>query len=158
MPELSRIPDQLQSLFSGQGFSQRHGVALPFVTVDPEGYPRAALLSFGEVRAISRRELVVAVRAGSRTAANLIRRRVAMLYYLGRHSAIWVQVRAGRGHVSTADPERHIFPLSVVRVKVDEAGAGEEGGSLLTGPIFTVAEPDRIFSEQLFEELGREEK
>jgi len=158
MSQPARIPEQLQLLFSGEGFAQRHGVALPFVTVDPEGYPRAALLSFGEVRARSRRELVVAVRAGSHTAANLIRRRAAMLYYLGRHCAIWVQVRAGQGRSSTSDPERQIFPLSVVRVKVDEAGPGEEGVSLLTGPIFTAAEPDRIFSEQLFEELGREEE
>ena len=157
MAEGTRIPDPLQVLFSGEGFAQRHGVALPFVTVDPEGYPRAALLSFGEVRARSRRELVVAVRAGSHTAANLIRRRTAMLYYLGRHCAMWVQVRAGRGHSSATDPERQIFPLTVVRVKVDEAGS-EEGASLLTGPIFTTAEPDRIFSERLFEELGREEQ
>ncbi len=69
-----------------------------------------------------------------------------------------MQVRAGRGPPSASDPERQIFPLSVVRVKVDEAASGEEGASLLTGPIFTAAEPDRIFSEQLFEELGREEQ
>ncbi len=81
-----------------------------------------------------------------------------MLYHLGRHSAVWVQASAGRGHVSTSDPERQIFPLSVVRVKVDEAGSGERSVLLLTGPIFTAAEPDRIFSGQLFEKLGREEK
>jgi hypothetical protein len=158
MAESTRIPDQLQVLLSGEGFAQHHGVALPFVTVDPQGFPRAALLSFGEVRARSRKELVVAVRAGSHTAANLIRRRTAMLYYLGRNCAMWVQARAGRGHACASDPERQIFPLSVVRVKVDEAGSGEGDASLLTGPIFTTAEPDRIFSEQLFEELGREEQ
>src|SRR5215471_3924896 len=151
MSDLERLPRDLEALFSGEGFSARHGIAIPFVTVDPEGYPRAALLSFGEVRAVSRRELVVAVRAGSHPAANLIRRRVAMLYYLGRHTVIWVQARAGRGHVSTSDPERQIFPLSVVRVKIDQADAGEQGASLLTGPILTVAEPDRLFSEELFE-------
>src|ERR1700730_4391632 len=126
MAESTRLPDQLQVLFSGEGFEQRHGVALPFVTVDPEGYPRAALLSFGEVRARSREELSVAVRTGSHTAANLIRRRSAMLFYRARRRAIWVQARAGRGHTCACDPDRQIFPLSVVRVKVDSAGP-EEG-------------------------------
>ena len=157
MAELERMPQDLEALFSGKGFAARHGVALPLVTVDPEGYPRAALLSFGEVRALSRRELSVAVRTGSHTAANLIRRRMAMLYYLSRNRAVWVQARVGRGRTSSCDPERQIFPLSVVRVKVDEAGSGEGSSSLLTGPLFTASDPDRIFSDCLFEELGRGE-
>jgi hypothetical protein len=155
MPEFERMPQDLEALFSGEGFTARHGVALPLVTVDPEGYPRAALLSFGEVRARSRREFAIAVRAGGHTAANLIRRRAAMLYYLARSRAVWIQLQAGRGHASTCDPERQIFPLSVVRVKIDVTGPEEGPVALLTGPIFTTSDPDRIFSRRLFEELGR---
>ncbi len=153
---LERMPRELEALFSGEGFAARHGVALPFVTVDPEGYPRAALLSFGEIRARSRKELAVAVRAGSHTAANLIRRKTAMFSYLARGSAVWVQVRAGRGRMSTFDSGRQIFPLTVVGVKVDAAGPEEGDAELLTGPIFTTAHPDRVFSAPLFEELGRD--
>jgi hypothetical protein len=154
MSELERMPRDLETLFPGQGFAARQGLALPLVTVDPEGYPRAALLSF-EVRAHSRERLAVAVRAGTHTAANLIRRRTAMLYYLSRRRAVWVQACVGRGRNSICDPDRQIFPLSVVRVKIDEP-AGEEGSvSLLTGPLFTAADPERIFSFSLFEELGR---
>ena len=156
MSEFERMPKDLAALFSGEGFAARHGVALPFVTVDPEGYPRASLLSFGEVRARSREELSVAVRTGSHTAANLIRRRSAMLFYLARRRAIWVQARAGRGHTCACDPDRQIFPLSVVRVKVDAAGPEEGAAELLTGPIFTTGDADRIFSAGLFDELGRE--
>ncbi len=154
--EFERMPRDLETLFSGEGFAARHGVALPFVTVDPEGYPRAALLSFGEVRARSRSELTVAVRIGSHTAANLIRRKTALLTYLARGHAIWVQVRAGRGRTSACDPERQIFPLSVVRVKIDSTGPEEGSAELLTGPIFSAGDPDRIFSPVLFDELGRE--
>ncbi|HKD10909.1 MAG TPA: hypothetical protein VKE50_02495 [Thermoanaerobaculia bacterium] len=153
--ELERMPRELEALFSGEGFAARHGVALPFVTVDPEGYPRAALLSFGEIRARSRQELTVAVRAGSHTAANLIRRRTAMISYLARGHAVWVQVRAGRGRTSMFDPDRQIFPLTVVRVKIDAAGPEEGDAELLTGPILTTSHPERIFSAPLFEELGK---
>ena len=132
--ETDQMPRDLAALFSGEGFSARHGVALPFVTVDPEGFPRAALLSFGEIRARSRRELVVAVRAGSHTAANLIRRKTAMIVYLSRGHAVWLQARAGRGRACAMDPERQIFPLTVVRVKVDAAGPEEGNAELLTGP------------------------
>lgn len=99
---------------------------------------------------------MVAVRTGSLTAANLIRRRAALLYYLDRHRAVWVQVRAGRGHTASCDSERQIFPLSVVRVKVDAAGPEEGSVELLTGPIFTASNPERLFSVRLFEELGHE--
>jgi hypothetical protein len=154
--ELERMPKELEALFSGEGFAARHGVALPFVTVDPEGYPRAALLSFGEIRARSRQKLAVAVRTGSHTAANLIRRRTAMIFYLARGNAVWLQVRAGRGRTCMFDPNRQIFPLTIVRVKSDAAGPDEGDAQLLTGPILTSSQPDRIFSVPLFEELGRE--
>jgi hypothetical protein len=79
-----------------------------------------------------------------------------LLFYLSRHRAVWLQVRAGRGRTSSCDPERQIFPLSVVRVKVDSAGSEEGVVELLTGPIFTASDPEQIFSIGLFEELGQE--
>lgn len=156
MADLVKLPPDLMSLFAGKGFASRHGLVLPLVTVDHEGYPRTALLSFGEIRARSRCELAVAVQAGSHTAANLIRRPAALLSYLGRHRAVWVQVRAGRGHTCASDPEKQIFPLSIVRVKIDAANPAEGPVTLLSGPIFTASEPERVFSAQLFEELGQD--
>ena len=149
------MPRDLEILFSGKGFAERHGCALPFVTVDPGGYPRAALLSFGEVRAHSGKRLSVAVRTRSHTAANLIRRPQAMLYYMSRGGCVLVQARAGHGRACDCDPDRQIFPLSVFRVKVDRASLQEGPVEILTGPLFSAAEPDRIFSQPLFEELGK---
>jgi hypothetical protein len=157
MSEFSKMPRDLETLFSGRGFAERHGCAIPLVTVDPGGFPRAALLSFGEVRAHSCRQLAVAVRTRSHTAANLIRRQQAMLYYLGRDYCAFVQARAGRGRACDCDQERQIFPLSVFRVKVDEPGPEEGDVEILTGPLFSAANPDRIFSQPLFDELGKTE-
>jgi hypothetical protein len=155
MPELEKMPRDLEILFSGKGFTERHGCALPLITVDAGGYPRAALLSFGEVRAHSGKRLSIAVRTRSHTAANLIRRPQAMLYYIGRHFCVVVQARAGHGRSCDCDPERQIFPLSVFRVKVDRAATREGPVEILTGPLFSAAQPDHIFSQPLFDELGK---
>ena len=156
--EVDRLPAEIQFALSGAGFRARRRLALPFLTVDPGGFPRAALLTLGEVRAQSRTLLAVAVRAGSRTAANLIRRKTAMLFYLARNKAVWVQGKAGRGRVSAVDPDRQIFPLTVVRVKVDRPLPEEGAVALAGGPTFTSGGADRMFSEELFEELGRRDR
>jgi hypothetical protein len=153
--EVDRLPVEIQFALSGAGFRARRRLALPFLTVDPGGFPRAALLTLGEVRAQSRTLLSVAVRAGSRTAANLIRRKTAMLLYLARNKAVWVQAKAGRGRVSAFDPDRQIFPLAVTRVKVDRPLTEEGAVALAGGPTFTAVGAERLFSPELFEELGR---
>ena len=80
MPEYSRLPRQLEETLSGKAFRERKRLALPFLTIDPEGFPRAALLTLSEVRALSRDQVSVAVQSGSRTAANLIRRQKAAIF------------------------------------------------------------------------------
>ena len=155
MPEFDRLPRELEEVLSGRAFRERKRLALPFLTIDPEGFPRAALLTFSEVRAISRSELCVAVQSGSRTAANLIRRQKAALYYLARHCVAWIQATAGHGRVCDSDPERQIFPLAVFRVKLDRGRAREESVELLSGPTYTSPDGPELFSEELFAELAR---
>lgn len=155
MAESNRLPPELAALFSGRAFRSRSRAVLPFLTVDPEGFPRAALLTFGEIRATSGRKFAVAVQSGSRTAANLIRRKNATLLYLARNRAMWVQASAGRGRTCDCDCSRQIFPLEIVRVKVDRPSPKEEKVSLAAGPVFSARDGAALFSEELFEELGR---
>jgi hypothetical protein len=154
MPEFDQMPRELADILSGRGFRARKRLALLFLTMDPEGFPRAALLTLSEVRATSRTEVCVAVRAGSRTAANLIRRQKAALCYMARNLVAWIQATAGHGRACDADPERQIFPLAVFRVKVDRAAAHEAGVKILSGPTFSAPDGREIFSEELFAELG----
>src|SRR6185369_1103291 len=151
--EFDRLPKELEEILSGTGFRARKRLALPFLTIDPEGFPRAALLTLSEVRANSRQGLCIAVQAGSHTAANLIRRQKAALYYLARSWTAWIQATAGHGRTSDADPERQIFPLSVFRVKVDRAGLREAEVGLTSGPTFAARGSRPLFSQELFEEL-----
>ena len=128
-------------------------MVLPLVTVDPEGFPRAALLTAGEVRALSAGSISVAVLAGSRTALNLIRRRQATLLYMQRNLAASIRLRAGRGRTSRHDPDRTIFPLAVFRVRIDAAGKREGKVALVAGPLFGGADALSLFSDELFSEL-----
>ncbi|MFY9550600.1 MAG: hypothetical protein WAU32_05565 [Thermoanaerobaculia bacterium] len=155
MPELQRIPRDLHAALGGEGFRRRRRLVLPLLTTDPEGFPRVALLTLGEVRANSVSELAVAVRAESRTAFNLVRRGTATLLYLHRAITASVQARAGRGRVSSTDPGRRVFPLSVERVRVDRPTQEEGDVELLTGPTFAGSDASDLFSEELFAELGK---
>jgi hypothetical protein len=155
MPEFDRLPRVLVEILSGKAFRARKHLALPLLTIDPEGFPRAALLTPSEVRATSPTDLRVAVQAKSLTAANLIRRQKAALYYLAANRVAWIQASAGHGRVCDADPDRQIFPLAVFRVKVDHPSLREGAARLLCGPTFSDADGAGLFSEELFEELGR---
>lgn len=155
MAEFDRMPRELEEALSGEAFRRRRRLVLPLLTTDPEGYPQAALLTLSQVRATSARGLAVAVSAGSRTALNLIRRGEATLLYMARGVAASIQARAGRGRACEADPDRQLFPLSVVRVRLDRPSPGEADVALLTGPTFTGSDGGRLFSDELFTELGK---
>jgi len=155
MRELDRLPGEVARALGGEAFRRRRRVVLPLLTTDPEGYPRAALLTPGEVRVLSPTRLAVAVLATSRTALNLIRRRRATLLYLHRTMAASVQARVGRGRVCARDPERHLFPLVVQRVRIDRPADSEADVHLLAGPTFAGPGARLLFSQELFEDLGR---
>jgi hypothetical protein len=148
------MPRDLHAALAGEGFRRRRRIVLPLLTTDPEGFPRVALLTMAEVRANSASELSVAVRAGSRTDFNLVRRGSATLLYLHRRLTASVQARAGRGRVCAADPARRVFPLKVERVRIDRPAAEEGQVALLTGPTFGGADANGLFSDELFDELG----
>jgi hypothetical protein len=153
--DLERMPRELQRVLAGEGFRRRRRQVLPLLTTDPGGFPRVALLTLAEVRATSSNALCVAVRAGSRTDFNLVRRGTATLLYLHRLLSASVQARAGRARVCGADPGRRLFPLAVERVRIDRPDAAEGRVALLTGPTFGGPDAAALFSDELFAELGK---
>lgn len=154
MQEWTALPPDLERTLAGEAFRKRRRIVLPFLTSDPEGFPRAALLTAGEVRALSATGVAVAVLASSRTALNLIRRRRATLLYMQRNVAASIRLRAGRGRMSRHDPERTLFPLAVFRVRLDRPPARERGVALLAGPTFGGSGAASVFSEELFAEMA----
>jgi hypothetical protein len=108
----------------------------------------------GEVRAGSPVRMAVAVMAGSRTAFNLVRRGTATVLYLFRRTTASIQARAGHARVCRTDPRRRLFPLDVESVRLDQPAQGEQDVALLMGPTFGGRDSARLFSDELYEELG----
>jgi len=152
--ESKRLSAGLTRLLGGEGFEARRKLAIPLLTCDPQGTPRAALLSFSEVRALSPTRLAVAVSSGSRTEANLIRRRGATVLLLDAGAAVSIRSRAAKGRPSASLPEKKLFPLTVISVKHDAPLEGEAGIALANGPRFAGPSAEGIFSPSLFDELG----
>ena len=115
---------------------------------------RSSSQSAGEVRVNSDSDFTVAVRGGSRTEVNLVRRGTATLLYMHRGVTAYLQARAGRGRVSRSDPARRLFPLKVEGVRLDRPAPEEGDVRLLTGPTFGGAGASALFSDELFDELG----
>lgn len=153
--ELDRLSSELQAALAGDLFRRRVRLVLPLLTTDPSGFPRPTLLTPGEVRANSATRISVAVRATSRTATNLIRRPAATLLYLHGTLTASIQARVGRARVCELDPDRQIFPLQVFRVRLDRPDPSEGAVALSAGPRFGGRDADRLFSPEMFEELGR---
>jgi hypothetical protein len=150
VPESKNLPAGLKRLLGGEGFDARRKLSISLLTC----IPRAALLSFSEIRALSPSRLAVAVSSGSRTEANLIRRRGATILFLDSGMAMSIRAQAGKGRPSMSLPEKKIFPLSVVSVKDDAPLEGEGGVALASGPRFAGPGAEAIFSPALFDELG----
>lgn len=154
MPESTKLSPELVRLLGEDGFRARRKLAIPLLTCDPEGAPRAALLALSEIRALSPRRMAVAVSSGSRTEANLIRRPGATLLLLDAGQSVSIRCEAGKARVSTARPDRKIFPLRVVGVKEDEPLPGEQNVAIASGPRFAGPHADELFLPALFDELA----
>jgi hypothetical protein len=154
VPESTKLSPGLVRLLGEDGFRARRKLAIPLLTCDPEGIPRAALLAFSEIRALSSRRIAVAVSSGSRTEANLIRRPGATLLIFDAGTSVSIRCQAGKARVSSAQPDRKIFPLRVVGVKEDEPLPGEQAVALANGPRFAGPRANDLFLPALFDELG----
>jgi hypothetical protein len=80
---------------------------------------------------------------------------MATILFLDRGITATIQARADRGRVCDTDPRRRLFPLDVESVRLDRPAEGEGDVALLTGATFTGRDAARLFSEELYAELGR---
>jgi hypothetical protein len=80
---------------------------------------------------------------------------VATVLFLHRSVTASIQARAGRGRVCSTDPRRRLFPLDVESVRLDCPAASEGDVALLAGPTFTGRDAGRLFSDELYAEIGK---
>jgi hypothetical protein len=127
--------------------------AILIATVDDRGRPHPALLSYGEVVAVTPATLRLAVSAKSTTARNLAERSALTLCLIGPDGAAYVKAaaRALPAEPSLAAEGLVAFEAHVEEVLVDAPAAGEKA-HLTTGITFTADDPEgraRVWAARL---------
>lgn len=135
------LPDELRGLLAGGELADREGKAFTVVTVDPEGWPHPALLSYSEVVALGVRGLALATYRGSRTSDNMRRTGKLTLCLVDAGMAYYVKGEVREVENPMAGfPELARFAMTVRAVLVDQSRDDVEPGARLTGGItFEVA-------------------
>lgn len=121
----------------GTGLAGSVGKAYLLVTSDDDGTPRPCMLSAGELLAVDRRLVRLALWPGSRTSANLARGGRALLCHVAPRTVVYVR-GAVRSLDAGPDPELDCFELEVDAVESDE----HAGMPVLTGITFSVEGAD----------------
>lgn len=102
-------------------------------TLAPDGFPHHAFLSGDEVSAAAEGRVAVSLAAGSRSAANLDRRRRGALLSSAGGALVTRAVRRRRNaRPLAADPARRLYVLEVVR-EVAAVPLPGENGEVATG-------------------------
>lgn len=131
------LPDVLVAALDGTGLAGSVGQAYLLVTSDEDGTPRPCMLSAGELLAVDRRLVRLALWPGSRTSANLARGGRALLCHVAPGTVVYVR-GAVRSLDAGPDPELDCFELEVDAVESDE----HAGMPVLTGITFSVEDAD----------------
>ena len=140
-----------------EGRSKRRGEAVVLTTLSANGFPHHSFLSEDEWHRLDERSITLAILAGSRTAANLVERRIATLLFLAPDEVRTAFLRLrGRPKALSADPARSRFVLTVRAEVVAPAPPGE--GARLDHPLHYLRWQDRSETarrRQVKAELGK---
>lgn len=117
MPELAGA---VVELLAGDDLDARVGVTLELITVDDDGWPRVALLSVGEVLAVDRSTVRLALWPRSQTTANLERTGQAIVAFVHGGAAHRLGLRARRAGEIPGPPPRAAFEARVETARRDE--------------------------------------
>jgi hypothetical protein len=129
----SQLTDDLYQRLGGAEAASFARLAILVCTVDDDGWPHPAMLSYYEVAATDRHNLQLAVYTDSRTCANMRARRQATLVIVDEGLVCYV-----RGRVTEVAPSMRTAPynamlnLQVEQVVFDEPPPDLEPGAFVT--------------------------
>ena len=129
-------PDLVER-FSQRELARRLGIALPFVTVDPDGRPHPMLLSYLELRAYDTGTVGLVIGTRTRSARNLTERGTGTLLAIEPDATVYVKLRAVDGPLPVAGSHEYglgYFLLAVEEV-LEDAPADWEGGMRITSAV-----------------------
>jgi hypothetical protein len=148
----SELPDELfQKIRLGSQKSTREVVVL--CTIDDMDFPNISLLSFLDIRVVSRRRLIFAIGASSSTKRNLLRtRRATIAIWLGRDLGMYYVKGATRQICDKLNSEQEgracsAISFSVKRVSKDFLADAKMLSTLTYDTKRVIAQQRRVFRE-----------
>jgi hypothetical protein len=128
------------ALFDGSNLSGRQGLTFLVLSVGPDLWPHAAILSASEVYAPNRAEIRLAFWLGSNTTANLTRVGTAVLMAIDSGAAYFVRLHARRAE----DLKSGIQTRALFKAQVEDVLEDAVGYATITGGIsFRLNDPER---------------
>ena len=127
------LTDDLFRRLSGAEIESLAALAIVVCTVDAEGWPHPAMLSYYEVAAVDRHTVRLAIYNDSRTCANLRERGKATLIVIDQNLVCYV-----RGAVEQVEPAMAAAPFNaMLNLRVDEVTFDEPPPDLEPGAFVT---------------------
>jgi hypothetical protein len=141
-----QLTDDLYQRLSGAGIDAHAGEAIVICTVDAEGWPHPAVLSYFEVAAVDQRTLHIAVYTNSRTCANLRERGKATIIIAGAGLVCYVRgIAAELTPAMREAPYNARMQLRIDQVVFDEAPQDlEPGVSVTSGITYSPRTPEAL--------------
>lgn len=123
MTATAELPAPVRELLDGQDLGAKVGHTFLLVACEPDGWPRMAMLSVGEVLATSGREVRLALYPSSGTTAALTEAGKGLLIVVLDGTTYKIRVEATRVHDPGGGGESDaLFVTSVTRVDEDRVG------------------------------------
>ncbi|MGG1877058.1 pyridoxamine 5'-phosphate oxidase family protein [Paenibacillus cisolokensis] len=156
MSENKELPQGLCEWLNGRDLESKSDTAMVLLTVTEDGWPHTAMISAGEVIALDRSRLRLALWPGTVTAGNMKRTGQATLVTVhdGAVHSIRLRVKA-LPDVEGARHPRQRFAADVVHVREDRAKYAE----VLSGVTFRLHDPAEVLKRwsETIAELREEE-
>jgi hypothetical protein len=136
------LPDSVSGLLDGSELAPREGLTFLLLTSDEEGWPQVAMLSVGELVAVTPDTLHAGLWLHSGTSRNLTRSGRATLVVIADGNAYYIHVNATRGEDLQlgADGRLAYFVLHVDDVQEDSA----DYARLTSGISFKLKSPEQV--------------
>lgn len=116
------ISEDLFHFLDGNELDKKEREAMMLLSVCEDGWPHAAMISVGEIFALNKEELKLALWPKTQTAANLLRTRRATLVAIHKGKAHYIRLKLDPlPTLKDAKYNRERFAAKVVSVKEDTA-------------------------------------
>ncbi|MBX9956791.1 pyridoxamine 5'-phosphate oxidase family protein [Peribacillus simplex] len=120
------IPEEIFDLLNGKELVNKQHEAMMLLTISEEGWPHTAMISVGEIVAVSRKELRIGLWPDTSTTANVIRTHKATLILFWKGKAQYIRLSLEKlKELPNVQYKRVRFHAQIVEAREDMAKYAE---------------------------------